>query len=172
MKRNEIKNAHENSVIDSFKKYSDSLGNIIEVIRKPEPPDAIITINGNPSWIEITDAFFSRELAESITTHIADDKEHKPVPNEKRFCIDPDGKFSSVLESVIVEKYDKQSIGKVYERLGGGILLVGVINPFSGAQDLVNTEKQKIEEVVRSKEPRFKEVYLYDIHDLIFHRLL
>ena len=64
-----------------------SMEQTFKVISKPEPPDAIIAINGSTTWIEITDAFFSRELAESITTHVADDKSHKPVPKEKRVCI-------------------------------------------------------------------------------------
>ncbi|AZP11167.1 hypothetical protein [Undibacterium parvum] len=172
MNRNEIKNAHEDSVIDSFKRYSASFGNVIDVISKPEPPDAIITINGNPSWIEITDAFFSPELAESITTHVSDDKPHKSVPKEKRFCIDPDERFSSILESVIVKKYDKDSIGNVYKQSGSGILLVGIMNPFSSAKDLATSEKKKIEEAIKAKDPRFGEVYLYDVHDHIFHRVL
>jgi hypothetical protein len=172
MKRNEIKNAHENSVLDSFKKHSASLKNIVVVISKPEPPDAIITINGNTTWIEITDAFFSRELAESITTHVADDKTQKDVPKEKRFCIEPDEQFSSVLESVIVKKYDKGSIGNIYKQYGSGILLVGIINPFCDAKELINSEKQRILEAIKSKEKRFNEIYLYDVHDHIFHKLL
>jgi hypothetical protein len=172
MKRNEIKDVHEGSVLESFKKQSVYLNKIIEVISKPEPPDAIITINGNTTWIEITDAFFSRELAQSVTTHVADDKTHKPVPKEKRFCIEPDEQFSSTLESVIVKKYDKESIGKVYKQYGSGILLVGVINPFFAAKNLVNIEKQRILEAVKSKEERFNEIYLYDVYDHIFHKLL
>lgn len=172
MNRNEIKNAHEDSVIDSFKRHSASLRNIIEVISKPEPPDAIITINGNESWIEITDAFFSRELAKSITTHVADDKVHNPVPKEKRKCIEPDEQFSSVLESVIVKKYDKQSLGDVYKKYGSGILLVGVINPFSDAKELANTEKQRILNAVKLKEKRFNEIYLYGVHGHDFYKLL
>jgi hypothetical protein len=172
MKRNEIKNAHEGSVLDSFKKHSASLNNNIVVISKPEPPDAIITINGKTTWIEITDAFFSRELAESITTHVADDKTHKPVSKEKRFCIEPDEQFSSILESVIVKKYDKSSIGSVYNQYGSGILLVGIINPFSDSKELINTEKQRILEAIKSKEKRFNEIYLYDVHDHLFQKLL
>lgn len=172
MKRNELKDAHEDTVLESFKKHSASLNDIVIVISKPEPPDAIITINGSPTWIEITDAFFSRELAESITTHVADDKTHKPVSKEKRFCIEPDEQFSSVLESVIVKKYDKVSIGNVYKQYGSGILLVGIINPFSDAKELVNTEKQRILEAIKSKKKRFNKIYLYDVHDHIFHKLL
>lgn len=172
MKRNEIKDVHEDSVLESFKKHCASLNEDIEVISKPEPPDAIITINGNTTWIEITDAFFCSELAESITTHVADDKTHKPVPKEKRFSIDPDEQFSSVLESVIVKKYDKGSIGRVYKQYGCGILLVGIINAFSDAKELINTEKPRILEAIKPKEQRFNEIYLYDVHDHIFHKLL
>jgi hypothetical protein len=172
MKRSEIKSVHEDSVLDSFKKHSASLNNNVVVLSKPEPPDAIITINGNTTWIEITDAFFSRELAESITTHIADDKTHNPVPKEKRFSIEPDEHFSTVLENVIVKKYDKVSIGNVYKQYGSGILLVGIINPFSDASELISTEKQRILEAVKLKEKRFNEIYLYNVNDHIFHKLL
>ncbi|RVT46318.1 hypothetical protein EMM73_10130 [Rheinheimera sediminis] len=172
MNRNEIMNAHEDSVIYSFKRYAASFGDVIDVISKPEPPDAIITINGNPSWIEITDAFFSPELAESITTNVSDDKLPRPTPKEKRFCIDPEEQFSSILEGVIIKKYDKDSIRNVYKQYGSGILLVGIINPFSSAKDLATSEKNKIEEAIKSKDSRFSKVYLYDVHEHIFHRVL
>lgn len=172
MKRAEVKDAHENSVLNSFVEHCTNCGNTVKVISKPEPPDAIVTINGNATWVEITDAFFSPELAESITTHVADDKIHKPVPKEKRLSIDPDGQFNSVLESVIIKKYDKESIGNVYKQYGSGILLVGVINPFSDAKELISTENQKILEAIKLKEKRFSEIYLYDVHDHIFHKLL
>jgi hypothetical protein len=172
VKRNEIKDLHETSVIESFKKHSASLNNVVEVISKPEPPDAIVTINGNKTWIEITDAFFSKELAESITTNVADDKTHKPVQKEHLFCIEPNKQFSDILESVIVKKYDKVSIGNVYKEFGRGILLVGIINPFSDAKELVISEKDKIINAIKSKEQRFSAIYLYDVNDHIFCKLL
>jgi hypothetical protein len=79
MKRKEKKDVHEGSVLEILKNHFASLNEVIEVISKPEPPDAIITINGNTTWIEITDAFFRPELAESIATQVANDKTHKPV---------------------------------------------------------------------------------------------
>lgn len=172
MRRDKIKYFHEDAVLDSFQKHASLAGQKLVIIDQPEPPDAIVSINERITWIEITDAFFSPELAESITTHVSDDKPHKPVPKEKRICIDPDGQFSSILESVIVKKYNKDSIGNVYKQYGSGILLVGIINPFSSAKDLVTSEKKKIEEAIKAKEPRFSEVYLYDVHDHIFHRVL
>mgnify|MGYP000022800556 CR=1 FL=1 len=124
------------------------------------------------SWIEITDAFFNKELAESITSYVADDKVHKSVPKEKQIFIEPDEQFSDVLESVIIKKYDKDSIGRVYKQYGSGILLAGIINPFSDSEELINTEKLKILEAIKSKEQRFNEIYLYDVHDHVFRKLL
>lgn len=172
MKRNEIKDSHELSVIDSFKNHSASINNTVELISRPEPPDAIVKINEKETWIEITDAFFSKNLAESITTNIADDKVHKPVQQDHRFCINPDEHFSDILESVIVNKYDKVSLGNVYKEFGSGILLVGIINPFSSANELVESEKNKIINAIKSKEQRFNSIYLYDVYDHIFHKLL
>lgn len=172
MKRNEVKNAHEDSVLDSFIKHSAFSNKIIEVISKPEPPDAIVTINGNKTWIEITDAFFSKEIAESITTYVADDKAHKPVLKENRFCIDPDERFHEILKRVILKKYEKDSIANIYKQHGPGILLVGIINPFSDAKELVISEKEEILLAIKSKEQRFSEIYLYDVHDHIFYKLL
>ena len=172
VKRNEIKDLHEISVIESFKRHSAALNNVVEVISKPEPPDAIVTINGNKTWIEITDAFFSKELAESITTNVADNKTHKSVQKEHRFCIEPDKQFGDILESVIVKKYDKVSIGNVYKEFGSGILLVGIINPFSSANELVASEKDKIINAIKSKEQRFNSIYLYYVHDHVFCKLL
>ena len=172
MKRNEIKDAHENSVLENFKKYYSKSNNIVEIIGKPEPPDAIVTINGNKTWIEITDAFFSSELAESITTYVAEDKVHKPVPRKKCFVIEPNAQFSSILKNVIERKYDKQSIGRVYQQYGRGILLVGIINPFALAENLVETEKQKILNLIKSKEERFTKIYLYEINNHAFFQLI
>ena len=172
MNRSELKDAHEESVLESFKNRAASLNKIIEIISKPEPPDAIVTINGDKTWIEITDAFFNNELAESITTHAADDKLHKPVLREKRSAIDPDEQFSNVLKSVILKKYEKNSIGNVYKKYGSGILLVGIVNPFSTAKELVASEKETIIEAIKLKEQRFNEIYLYDVNGYTFYKLL
>lgn len=171
MKKNEIKDAHESSVLESFVKHSTDSGQIVTIIDKPDPPDAIVTINGNTTWIEITDVFLSHELAESMTTFVAEDKVHKSVSREERIVIEPDAQFSSILKDVILKKYDKQSIGNIYKKYGRGILLVGIINPFSDSKELVKTEKQEIINIVRTKEPRFEKIYLYDVNNHTFSLL-
>lgn len=172
MQRKEVKEAHENAVLNSFVKHCENNNRVVIIIDKPEPPDAIVTIDGYKTWIEVTDAFISKELAESTTTYAADDKTHKPVPKEKRFLIEPDRQFSNILETIIVKKYEKASIGKVYKQYGEGILLVGIINPFSDAKELIVSEKEKIMTAIKSKEQRFSDIYLYDVYDRVFWQLL
>lgn len=77
MKRSEVKEIHEDSVLNAFKNLSESNGNVVEILSKPEPPDAIIKINGEETWVEITDAFIAPEHARSLTSSVSEDKEWK-----------------------------------------------------------------------------------------------
>lgn len=172
MKRTEVKDAHENSVLASFIKHSASINVSVNLITRPEPPDAIVSINGKTTWIEITDAFINREIAESITTRVSIDKVYRSIPKEKRFVIDPDETFREILIDVIVRKYEKESIGSVYQQYGKGILLVGIVNPFSEARELAVTEKSKVLDAIKLQEDRFDAIYLFDVQDHEFHRLL
>jgi hypothetical protein len=49
MKRSAVKEVHEKSVLDAFKRLIESSGNTVKVLSKPEPPDAIISINEEES---------------------------------------------------------------------------------------------------------------------------
>jgi hypothetical protein len=159
VKRSEVKDVHENSVLKGFKSLSELNGNIVEILSKPEPPDAIITINGQKTWIEITDAFITPEHARSLTSHVAEDKEWiKSTPG----LINVDD-FSETLKGVIKEKYNKDSIQRVYREYGSGILIVGCFSPFhypiqENLEELIST----IKDIHSSNEQVFNEIYLYD----------
>ena len=159
MKRSEVKDVHENSVLKGFKSLSELNGNIVEILSKPEPPDAIIAINGQKTWIEITDAFITPEHARSLTSHVAEDKEWiKSTPG----LINVDD-FSETLKGVIKEKYNKDSIQRVYREYGSGILIVGCFSPFhypiqENLEELIST----IKDIHSSNEQVFNEIYLYD----------
>lgn len=159
MKRNEVKEVHEQSVLDAFKKLLESGGDTVKVLSKPEPPDAIISINGEEVWVEITDAFITPEHARSLTSHAAEDKEWIKSP-QQLILVDS---FNEILESVIKEKYIKESIMNVYKERGAGILIVGCFSPFhypvnENLEDLLNS----INKIHSSNEKIFKEIYLYD----------
>ena len=73
---------------------------------------------------------------------------------------------------VIIEKYEKTSLGEVYKTYGAGILLVGIINPFADAKELINAEKPKILHAIKLKDKRFNEMYFYDVNDHAFCKLM
>lgn len=52
MKRKEIKNAHEKSVLSSFKEFKEKNGDTLNIISQPDPPDAIIEINGKKAGLK------------------------------------------------------------------------------------------------------------------------
>lgn len=164
MNRREIQNKHEQAVLAGFADYQTSQGRTLKVIARPDPPDAIVTIDGKKTWIELTNAYFSQSVAKSITSFAADEMEHMPVPLDERNVLNPSDQVHEVLEKVIVRKYDKKSIGSVYHTHGGGILLVGLYGPFfdpSGVSGVVDSEKARLSEVLKTKEPRFDEVFLF-----------
>ena len=159
MKRREVKDVHENSVLEGFKSLSELSGNIVEILNKPEPPDAVITINGKKSWIEITDAFITPEHARSLTSKVSEDKEWI---KSTQGLINLDD-FNETLKGVIKEKYDKDSIQRVYRERGSGILIVGCFSPFhypiqENLEEIIST----IKDIYSSNEQVFNEIYLYD----------
>lgn len=45
VKRRELKQVHEDAVLQQFSKYMENLGNTFNVLDTPDPPEAIIEIN-------------------------------------------------------------------------------------------------------------------------------
>ncbi|WP_287719502.1 hypothetical protein [Nitrosomonas sp.] len=159
MKRCKVKETHENSVLEAFKNLSEFNGNTVKILSKPEPPDAIIAINNKDVWVEITDAFITPEHATSLTSSAAKDKEWIKSP-KKSINID---NFYEILKSVILKKYTKKSIKKIYLERGAGILIVGYFSPFhypvhENMEELTNI----IKNIYSLNDRIFKEIYLYD----------
>ncbi|OEY67334.1 hypothetical protein [Marinobacter sp. X15-166B] len=153
MKRREIKEAHERSVIRSFKRYLKQQDRMLVVLGYPDPPDARVEIDQQPIWIEITDAFINGDFARSLTSHAADDL--PPVPTE------PDGLFVEEVKTVVMKKYEKDSISDIFHRRGPGILLVGLYSPFVGnrERDLII---QELSHLKNTNDGRFSEIFVYD----------
>jgi hypothetical protein len=161
VKRRDLKHVHENAVLQQFSDYLIDLGNTFKVLDPPDPPEAIIEINGRKTWLEITDAFLDKDHAIGLTTGASEDVKH--ISDSGRLVIDPDERFSSVIQSVIEAKYDKASMHSIYQSKGSGILLVGVFTPFASAADIVQSEANRISELVANKLVKvFDSIYVYD----------
>ena len=157
--RRKLKEAHENSVLYSFREYLKSNSETLIVKSQPDPPDAFVVINNRNTWIEITDAFFSQDVAISITSYAADDSIHRP--SQGGLVVDPDGTIANKIESVIVGKLTKQTMLSIAHLNGKGILLVGLFGPFvdldKAVSNLTETLRKNLE-----NQSIFESVYLYE----------
>lgn len=160
MKHREIQPAHEESVLNSFSEYYRSLGRNIKVVDRPDPPDAIVEIDNEICWIEITDAFQSSDWAQSITSYAADDKEHKPY--QRRIICEPDEEACEKVREVIIKKVEKESLNKVAAKSGKGILLVGCYTPLTTPEEIIVLSKTSLIAELSGMPDIFKLIYLYE----------
>lgn len=164
--RRNSKGVHEDSVLHSFNEYLKSIGESLTVKTQPDPPDAFVVINGSDTWIEITDAFFSEDVAISITSYAADDVRHRP--SQGGLVIGPDETIASNIESVILKKLTKQTMVSIAHSNGKGILLVGLFGPFfdldTAASNLTEVLKNNLE-----SQSVFESVYLYENSNSAIH---
>lgn len=159
--RRDLKREHEEAVLRKFGSYLDRRGIELRILGRPDPPEAIVEIDGKKTWIEITDAYLDESHAIGLTTGACDDVKH--IPDAGRLVIAPDEIFSTVLYSVVKGKYEKPSMQKAVEIYGPGILLVGVFSPFTTAELVAYGEAAVVAEMV-SKHPLqvFETIYVYD----------
>lgn len=159
--RRDLKKVHEEVVLQHFKAYLEAQGIGLEILDRPEPPEAIVRVGGERMWVEITDAFLDKQHAISLTSGACDDVTH--IPDDKRLVFSPDEMFSSVLHAVIEAKYDKDSMRSIAAAEGPGILLVGVFTPFTNAEEVASTEAASIAALVSGKSDKvFCTIYAYD----------
>ena len=159
MKHREIQAAHEESVLDSFSVHLSNSGISLDVVQRPDPPDAIVTIDGEMSWIEITDAFQSPDWARSMTSNAADDKVHQPY--QRRLICQPDDEACQKVSEAILNKYGKRSMNSLMTLHGPGVLLVGAYTPLTSPEEIIEQAGEAILAEVAYKAPVFKSIYLY-----------
>ncbi|EIW90549.1 hypothetical protein AGRI_01730 [Alishewanella agri BL06] len=172
MKHRDIQPAHEIAVLESFKIFLSKEGCDLKVLSRPDPPDAIVDIDGNTTWIEISDAFQNSEWARSITTYAADDKVH--IPGGNGLTLNPDEASINIVTKVILNKYDKKTMNSIMAQHGPGILLVGMYTPMTFPEDVIEQAGHEILEVISSRKQIFGAIYLYrnSFGSHLFYKLL
>jgi len=160
MKHRDIQPAHEESVIDSFSEFLMQQGIRLEVIDRPDPPDARVKLNNELCWLEITDAFQNKELARSITTYAAEDKTH--VPYNGDLMIEPDQAACETVQEVILKKYNKNTMKSLFRLRGQGILLVGIYTSLTSPKEIIERAESDLLKKIADKAPIFKSIYLYE----------
>ncbi|WP_139249147.1 MULTISPECIES: hypothetical protein [Halomonadaceae] len=159
MKHRDIQPAHEKSVLDSFGGYLLAQGINLTVIDRPDPPDAIVNLDGKRSWIEITDAFQSADWAKSITSYAAEDKTH--VSYKRGLITEPDQQACSQVKEVILKKYRKGTMKQLMQSYGQGILLVGSYTPLTMPEEIIDQAGVSINTELSQESSIFSSIYLY-----------
>lgn len=159
MKYRDLQPAHEKSVLNSFKQFLLSKDQVLTILNQPDPPDALIQLNGKPGWIEITDAFQNIGWAKSITSYAADDKPHQPY--NRGTLYEPDMEAVNEVCTVILKKYQKETMKNLLQTYGHGILLVGAYTPLTSIDEIIHMGADLIAKELRNEVPVFGEIYIY-----------
>lgn len=124
----QIQLTHEESVLrEALAEHNRRQGLALEVISRPDPPDAMLSDGTVTTWMELTDAFFSVEWARNLSSY-GSIKGYKPMRSGS--FIDMDKQFAVNFCDLVQKKAGKQSYAPFIARHGPGILVVGLESPW------------------------------------------
>jgi len=126
--RAEVKRKHETAVLNAALTEHNRLhGLALEVVDRPDPPDAILSDGNSTTWLEVTDAFFSPEWAQDLSG-FASAEVHRPM--QQVGYAEPDAQIASNFCNLVLRKASKASYAGVISTYGPGILVVGLESPW------------------------------------------
>lgn len=127
-RRREIQQQHERAVVSDFLRWFERRRKVaFRVIDEPNPPEAIIQSPRLTRWVEVVDAFWSKEWAR--------DQYSYATPGEKHVSIGPgphagpDLNFAHSFVQSLSKKLAKSSYLAVAKKYGPGYLVVNVDYP-------------------------------------------
>jgi hypothetical protein len=126
--RRQVQQQHERAVVSDFLGWFERRRKVAFcVVDEPNPPEAIIQSPRLTRWIEVVDAFWSKEWAR--------DQYSYATPGEKHISIgsgphpEPDLNFAHSLVESLSKKLVKSSYLAVAKKYGPGYLVVNVDYP-------------------------------------------
>lgn len=130
-----VQNAHEDAVLAAaLAEHNYGLGAALEVVSRPDPPDAVLSDGVRTTWLELTDAFFSDEWARDIVGYAAGEP-HRPM--RQGVYADMDAQLARRFCDIVLQKAAKASYRPFVQQHGPGILVVGLESPWADAEDTV-----------------------------------
>lgn len=131
--RKQIKAQHEEFLIAEFIKWWDrETGERFKVVKRPDPPDAIIMSNLRMSWIEATDVFYSIEWARNLYSMVTPGETHVPMGREVHVGMDE--QTASRFTALLQQKLSKLSYREAFDSYGPGTLIIGMQSPWFDAE--------------------------------------
>ncbi|MFZ3119521.1 MAG: hypothetical protein WA159_14530 [Variovorax sp.] len=123
-----IQDAHEIAVLRAALTEHNRLhGLTLELLSRPDPPDAILSDGKTTTWLELTDAFFSPEWARDLSSYAASEKH---IPMRSGPYMDMDALLAAKVCELICRKAAKSSYKPFISKYGPGILVVGLESPW------------------------------------------
>lgn len=102
-------------------------GLCLEVISRPDSPDAIVSDGSITTWMELTDAFFSKAWARDLSSFTSING-HEPMAGG--VYMNMDMQLAGNLCDLLVKKATKNSYKPLMQQYGPGILVVGLESPW------------------------------------------
>ncbi|MBW2621988.1 MAG: hypothetical protein JRD68_03715 [Deltaproteobacteria bacterium] len=123
-----VQKRHEKSIIDQFLSwYNIKQGTEFEVVRRPDPPDAIAQDNSNIIWIEHTDIYRSAEEAKEERSFATPGE--TPYERQERPIRSPDKRIALSFVRNLNKKLSKESYYRNFKALGPGLLVLTERDP-------------------------------------------
>lgn len=127
-RRRETQQQHERAVVAGFLRWLELRRKVaFRVIDEPNPPEAIIQSKRLTRWVEVVDAFWSKEWARdqySFATLGEDHVSVGPGPHAG-----PDATFANSFVGTLSKKLTKSSYLPIAKKYGPGYLVVNVDYP-------------------------------------------
>lgn len=153
-----IQDAHELAVLEAALAEHNRLhGLFLEVVSRPDPPDAILSDGKTTTWLELTDAFFSAEWARDLNSHAASE-EHMPMRSGP--YMDMDAQLAARFCDLVCKKAAKTSYKPFIAKYGPGILVVGLESPWLDDETLLEITRKWAELGKPNISATFSHVYL------------
>lgn len=138
-----IQDAHELAVLNATLAEHNRLHNLsLKVLSRPDPPDAILSDGQTTTWLEITDAFFSREWARDVSSYAAAEKPADHIPMRRSEHIGMDEQLATTVCELILQKAAKPSYAPFVAAHGPGILVVGLESPWLDDETIVEISRK------------------------------
>jgi hypothetical protein len=126
--RREIQQQHERAIVAGFLEWFTHRRNVsFRVIEEPNPPEAIIQSPRLTRWVEVVDAFWTREWARDQYSYATPGERHIPIgagPHPG-----PDANFAYNFVEAVSKKLAKTSYLPALKKYGAGYLVVNVDYP-------------------------------------------
>lgn len=156
--RAEIQEAHELAVLTvGLAEHNRIHGLSLEVISRPDPPDAILSDGSITTWMELTDAYFSEAWARDLSS-FSSIKGHEPMG--RGMYIDMDNQLAENFCDLLIKKAKKNSYQAVVQQHGPGILVVGLESPWLDDETINAIDEEWLRRESPDISATFAHVYL------------